>query len=168
MSLQEIRGRVWIFGDNISTDLIMPNFSYTGGVPAAEIPLYSMHPNRPGWSREVQPGDIIVAGKNFGCGSSRPAPDNLKALGIGCVIASSLGGIFYRNAITAGLLVMEVPDAPALFEEGDQAVVDPRSGAVTNSRTGQTRQVPPLPDLLFHIAAAGGVVNMLRREYGRV
>ena len=116
-----LRGRVWIFGDNISTDLLMPGFAAMSNpdMSPEESARYCMYSNRPGWAEQVRPGDLIVAGKNFGCGSSRPGSKILKTLGIGAVIAESVSRIFFRNSINLGFPIITCPgihDAFAVWE----------------------------------------------------
>lgn len=158
-----IQGRVWKFGDNISTDLMMPGFTLR--LPLQEQLKYCMNANRPGWSEQVEPGDVIVAGANFGCGSSRPAPDVLKGLGISCVLAESFSGIFHRNAVAAGLLVIDVPGVSQFFDENDVAVINPTEGIVTNLSRNTSLDFHPIPEVLNNIIRNGGILEMLLKEY---
>src|SRR4029079_15427550 len=124
--------RTWKFPDNINTDLILPNVAFY--LTPQEQVRYIFRANRPGWVDEVQPGDILLGGRNFGMGSSRPAARNLKNLGLACLIADSINGLFYRNAVNFAFPAMECPGVPALFEEGDVAEVDFDTGLVTNTK----------------------------------
>ncbi len=111
----------------------------------------------------VQPGDIIVGGENFGCGSSREhAPLAIKGAGVSCVIAKSFARIFYRNAINVGLPILECPEVVEETEKGDQLAVDLRAGMITNERTGRTYQTSPFPDFIMEIVQAGGLVPYTR------
>ncbi len=159
-----IRGKVWKFGDNINTDLLMPAESLFGKIPAEEIKYYCMKAVRPDFARSVKPGDIVVAGSNFGCGSSRPAAKNLLGLNIGCVLADSMGALFYRNAINLGLPVLGIEDVSDFFSEGDMADVNLHAGEVKNLRTGKIMKIPPMPDQIRNILNSGGIYNFLRVE----
>jgi 3-isopropylmalate/(R)-2-methylmalate dehydratase small subunit len=157
-----LRGRVWLFGDHINTDLMYPGLVTT--LPEAERAKYCMHANRPGWSDQVKPGDMIVAGRNFGCGSSRPAAKSLKSLGVSCLLAESINGLFFRNAINFGLPALILEGASKVFEEGDMAEVDVQTGFVKNLRTSETKMVRPLPQTLLTIVESGGLLALLKRE----
>ena len=156
------RGRVWLFGDSINTDLMYPGFVTT--LPEAERPKYCMGANRPGWSEQVKEGDIVVAGKNFGCGSSRPAAKSLRSLGVSCLLAESINGLFLRNAINFGLPALSLEGVSKMFKEGDMAEVDVRTGQVTNVKTSETRSAKPLPQALITIVESGGLIPLLKKE----
>ena len=158
----KLRGRVWLFGDSINTDLMYPGFVTT--LPEAERPKYCMGANRPGWSEQVKEGDILVAGRNFGCGSSRPAAKSLRSLGVSGVLAESINGLFLRNAINFGLPALSLEGVSRMFGEGDIAEVDVGSGYVENVRTGETKVAVPLPQALIHIIASGGLLPLLIKE----
>ena len=158
----KLKGRVWLFGDNINTDLMYPVFVTT--LPEAERAKYCMNANRPGWSDQAKEGDIIVAGGNFGCGSSSPAAKSLKSLGVSCVLADSINGLFLRNAINFGLPALSLEGASNMFEEGDEAEVELRAGQVRNLKTGETKTVRPLPHALINIVESGGLIPLLKRE----
>jgi len=156
------RGRAWVFGDDISTDLLSPGIYAAEALP--ERVKHTLEPIRAQFAREVRPGDVVVAGRNFGCGSSREtAPEQLKALGVGCVVAESLARIFLRNAVAIGLPVLVCPGISAAVSDGDEVEVDLARGAVTNRRTGAVRQGSPLPAVMQEILAAGGIMPLLRR-----
>ena len=155
-------GKVWIFGDNIDTDLIVPGG--LGGATEAERALRVFSANRPGWSAQVTAGDILVAGRNFGTGSSRPAAQMLAALGIACVLAESLNGLFFRNAVNTGFFAFACPGVTQLFEEGQFASISTGRWNVENATTGARLPIAPvLPDL-FELMAGGGVIPELERR----
>ena len=152
-------GRVWKFGDEINTDLMVPSTSMT--LPEKEMPKYCFSTNRPGWAKLVEKGDIIVAGKNFGIGSSRPGAKVIKDLGISCLLAESINGLFLRNSINFGLPALACPGISAAFQEGEIAEIYFKQGKIINRNTGLEIQVKPLPDMLIKIIEAGGLIPML-------
>ena len=154
--------RVWKFGDNINTDLILPNVAFY--LTPDEQLRYVFRANRPGWVDEMQPGDILLGGRNFGMGSSRPAARNLKNLGLSCLVADSINGLFYRNAVNFAFPAMECPGVPDLFEEGDEALVDFDAGRVTNTTRGKSLEGRTIPPQLLKIVDAGGIFPLLERE----
>lgn len=155
-------GRVWKFGDEINTDLIFPHSAFRAS-PDEQCRL-CMSDNRPGWSAQVQPGDILIAGKNFGTGSSRPGAAVLKRLGLAGMVAESYNGLFYRNCIGYGFAALAVPGVTALFEEGDTAEVDLEAGTVKNLRTGAVAQGNRLSREMMEIIAAGGIEGVLKAK----
>lgn len=159
----EFEGRVWLLGDDIDTDIIIPT-EYLA-LPAIEaMKPYAFSPLRPELAGLIRPGDIIVAGRNFGCGSSREqAPEVIKALGIRCVIAASFARIFFRNSINNGLLLIENADLHDAVQEGDRIRVKAGEKIVAGGR-----QFPAasLPDNLLEILEAGGLVKAMRRRNG--
>ncbi|MBI3964481.1 MAG: 3-isopropylmalate dehydratase [Chloroflexi bacterium] len=157
-----IRGRVWKFGDNINTDLMFPGIAFTK--PEAEQPKYVFWANRPGWSDEVQPGDVIIGGQNYGTGSSRPAAKQLKALGVAAVVADTVNGLFLRNCVNFGLPALSVPGVAELFEEGETAEIDFENATITNVEKGQTLSGKQLPDELVKLTQAGGILPLLKAE----
>ena len=160
-----IRGRAWKFGDDVNTDVIMPGKYLAMRNPELIAP-YIMEGIDPDFGRKAKPGDIIVAGKNFGCGSSREtAPGGLKAFGIGAVIAPTFARIFLRNAVNIGLPVLECP-AAAGIREGDLVAVDVASGRITDETTGAIYHAAPFPPFLQELIAAGGLVNYARKRLG--
>jgi 3-isopropylmalate/(R)-2-methylmalate dehydratase small subunit len=154
--------RVWKFPDNINTDLILPGGSIY--LSQAEQARLVFKANRPGWVDEVRSGDIIIAGKNFGMGSSRPASRSLKNLGISCVIAESINGLFFRNCVNYAFPAMECPGVSELFAEGDIAQVDFAGGAVRNVTSGKTLTAKVLPAKLLDLLQAGGIYPLLERQ----
>lgn len=154
--------RVWKFGDNINTDLILPNAAFY--LSPQEQLQYIFRANRPGWVDLVAPGDILIGGRNFGMGSSRPAARNLKSLGIACLVAESINGLFYRNSVNFALPAMECRGVESLFSEGDVAEVDFDNGAIRNARTGASLPARKIPRELLDIVKAGGIFALLERE----
>lgn len=159
---EPLRGRVWIFGDDVNTDLIQP--MHVIFKPVAEQPRWCMSANRPGWADSVQPGDVLVAGRNFGTGSSRPAARVLRDLGIGCLLAESINGLFFRNCVNFALPALEVPGVRGLFAEPDEAEIDFATATVRNPRTGEALEGEPWPDRLRTILDAGGLLPLLEAE----
>jgi 3-isopropylmalate/(R)-2-methylmalate dehydratase small subunit len=155
-------GRVWIAGDNINTDLILPIQAYY--LPVTEQPRWVFSANRPGWSEEVRKGDILIAGKNFGMGSSRPAARSLKNLGLACLVADSINGLFYRNAVNFAFPALEAPGVSELFREGDTAQVSFETFDVGNLSSGSTCGTAPMPAPLLRILKAGGIYPLLEKE----
>ncbi|MCD8333669.1 MAG: 3-isopropylmalate dehydratase [Clostridiales bacterium] len=161
--MDKFTGRVWVLGDDIDTDIIMPT-EYLALQTVEDMKPYAFSPLRPELASQMQPGDIIVAGKNFGCGSSREqAPEVIKALGIRCVIAKSYARIFFRNSINNGLLLIENSDLQAEVAEGDEITV-----AVGEQITLGEKVFPiaSLPDNLLEIIQAGGLVRAMRKRNG--
>ncbi|WP_287961204.1 3-isopropylmalate dehydratase [Acidiplasma sp.] len=160
--MNNITGRVWKFEDNINTDLMYPQICYT--LPENDKPFYAMHANRPEWARMVNKGDIIAAGKNFGTGSSRPAADNLKNLGIACVLAESINGLFMRNSVNSGLISLEVPGITGMADEGDTLRINFNGNYIENISNGKIVKFRPLPEFLMEIIDAGGIINILKNK----
>jgi 3-isopropylmalate/(R)-2-methylmalate dehydratase small subunit len=154
--------RCWCFGDDINTDLLMPGAAMFMKPQEAARTVFQAH--RPGWMDEVKPGDILIAGRNFGMGSSRPAARSLKILGLAAVVADTVNGLFFRNCVNFGLPVMECPGVRAAFEEGDTALVDFNTFTVQNARTSALLKGVPYPDSLWAMLASGGPTAVLRRE----
>lgn len=158
----KITGRVWKFGDNINTDLILP--TWVMALPAKEQAQHMFGANRPGWAKMVQKGDIIVAGNNYGTGSSRPGARIMKELGIGCLLADTINGLFFRNCVNYALPALEVPNITLEFNEGDIAEIDFDSGRIVNTQTGKVLQSTPWPPMLLDILNAGGVWPLLESQ----
>jgi len=148
--------------DDINTDQIMPRRGFEA--PPEEQAALVLETIRPGWSSTVVPGDILVTGRRFGCGSSRPAPLVIARTGISVVVAESLGDIFLRNAVAYAMPVLECPGVLEVVAEGDDIEVDVARGTVTVARTGDSVRSQPLPEMLLDIIAAGGVHEILRRD----
>lgn len=157
-----ITGRVWKFGDEINTDLMFPHTAFRAS-PEEQCRL-CMSDNRPGWSAMVQKGDILIAGHNFGTGSSRPGAAVLKRLGLAGMVAESYNGLFYRNCIGYGFAALAVPNVTDMFEEGDTATVDFSAGSVRNERTGEVRQGNRLSKEMLDIIEADGIEGVLYQK----
>jgi 3-isopropylmalate/(R)-2-methylmalate dehydratase small subunit len=123
-----------------------------------------MNAERPNFAKQVKKGDILVSGKNFGCGSSRPASKNLIDLGISCILAESVSALFYRNAINMGLPVLYQQKISDIFSEGDVAQVELYTGKITNITTGLVCQILPIPNILMDIIEEGGIIEILKQE----
>ncbi|MCD6519705.1 MAG: 3-isopropylmalate dehydratase small subunit [Anaerolineae bacterium] len=159
-----IRGRVWKYGDNVDTDAIIPA-RYLNTSSEKELAAHCMEDIDPSFAREVKAGDIIVAGRNFGCGSSREhAPVAIKASGVACVIAETFARIFFRNAINIGLPILECPEAVQATEAGQTLEVDLAKGIIRNLDTGQEFRAVPYPDFMLAIIDAGGLIEYTRRK----
>ena len=155
-------GKVFHYGDNIDTDVIIPA-RYLNTPDAAELALHCMEDIDRDFVGQVQAGDLIVAGWNFGCGSSREhAPLVIKTCGVGCVIAKSFARIFYRNAINIGLPILECPEACDEIAAGDRVCVDFDTGKITALTTGRTYQAQPFPPFIQNIIRAGGLLASLK------
>lgn len=155
-----------MYGDHVSTDDIIAG-RYLAKHDPAEWGRHAMENIDPEFSKRVRPGDIIIAGKDFGCGSSREqAPIALKAAGISAVVAESFARIFYRNAINQGLPVLVCPGIKQEFESGDEAEIDLERGLVKNLSRGKEFKVAPLPDFIMEILRAGGLIPYLKRKLG--
>jgi 3-isopropylmalate/(R)-2-methylmalate dehydratase small subunit len=158
------QGRAWVFGDSIDTDMITPG-KYLAILDPKGLAEHVLEGADPQFAKKVKPGDLVVAGQNFGCGSSREhAPVALKGAGVPVVIAESFARIFYRNSINIGLPLLEVPGIRAATQEGDVLRVDLAKGTVTNTRTGKVLQGSPLSGKAVEILEAGGLVNIVRRK----
>ena len=160
----EARGSVFKYGDNIDTDVIIPA-RYLNTSSHAELAAHCMEDIDSGFVKNVKPGDIIVAEKNFGCGSSREhAPISIKASGVSCVIASTFARIFYRNAINIGLAILECDEAARDIKSGDEVDVDFDTGVITNVTTGKTYQAQPFPPFIQNIIQNGGLLKSIMKK----
>jgi 3-isopropylmalate/(R)-2-methylmalate dehydratase small subunit len=155
-------GRVWKFGDQINTDLILPSTAFR--LPKSEHHKFCFETIRPGWVNAVRPGDIIVGGENFGMGSGRPVGTVLRASGIVGLVAESINGLCLRNCVNFSLPGIDCPGVTAIFEDGDTARIDFLSGQVENVTRGRSIRGKPLAPLLAQIVIAGGVIPMLVKE----
>lgn len=154
-------GFVHRYGDNVDTDVIIPA-RYLNTASHSELAAHCMEDIDKEFVNKVKSGDIIVAGRNFGCGSSREhAPIAIKASGISCVIAPTFARIFYRNAINIGLAILECPEAAAAIQDGDEVAVDFDTGVITDVTSGQTFQAQPFPPFIQNIIQKGGLLNSL-------
>lgn len=161
--MQEFTGNVWVLGDDIDTDIIIPT-EYLALKTVEEMKQYGFSPLRPELAGLIRPGDIIVAGKNFGCGSSREqAPEIIAAMGVACVIAKSFARIFFRNSINNGLLLIEQDQLYDDVKEGDEITV--RVNEFVDYQ-GKEYPIASLPQNLVDIIEAGGLVKAMRRLNG--
>lgn len=159
-----LKGRVYKFGADIDTDAIIPA-RYLNTSDPMELAKHCMEDADPNFPAKVKAGDIIVADKNFGCGSSREhAPIAIKAAGVSCVVAKSFARIFYRNSINIGLPILECPEGVDAINEGDEIEVDLVSGKVKNLRTNEEYQATPFPEFMQKIMAKGGLINYVKEK----
>ncbi len=159
-----VSGKVFKYGDNIDTDVIIPARHLTSADPS-HLKEHCMEDIDASFKDRVQPGDIMVAGKNFGCGSSREhAPVAIKASGISLVIASDFARIFYRNAINVGLPILECPEAVSKINEGDTVEADFDTGVITDVTTGESFNAKAFPEFIKNIMACGGLVGYTGSE----
>lgn len=157
-----LKGRAWVFGDNIDTDIITPGKFLSNPKELAEN---AFSPADKTFAKNVKPGDIIVAGRNFGCGSSREtAPEVLQILKVGAVVAENFARIFYRNAVAIGLPVLECPGAAKAFQKGDEVEVDLEAARVRNATRGTELAARPLSPMLLQSVRSGGMLKALQAE----
>lgn len=157
----QANGTVFRYGDNVDTDVIIPA-RYLNSSDPKELASHCMEDIDASFASHVRPGDIIVGGSNFGCGSSREhAPLAIKASGVSCVVAKSFARIFYRNSINIGLPILECPEAAERIRPGDGIAVDFDSGVITNRTSGETYQAEPFPEFIREIIRADGLLNSL-------
>lgn len=160
---QVIKGRVWKFGHNVDTDVITPGRYLS--MPLEQLKAHVFEPANPDFAKKAGRGDLVVAGKNFGCGSSREqAVTALVTLGLGGVIAESFGRIFFRNAIAHGFPIMILDNAPEYFEEGDEAELDIEKATVKNITQGKMLQTAPLSRDLLENIQNGGILALLKAK----
>jgi 3-isopropylmalate/(R)-2-methylmalate dehydratase small subunit len=160
-----LKGKAWKFGDNIDTDQIFPG-AYLTLTDIEEMGRHAMEgvPGQEDFSKKIKKGDIIVAGKNFGCGSSREqAPIAIKGCGISAVVAKSFARIFYRNAVNIGLPILECSDVEKI-NQGDLLEINLEEGTIKNLTTKENLKATPLSSLEFEIMSAGGLINYLKRN----
>jgi len=150
-----ISGRTWKFGDNINTDLMVPGPVTYATEEEQKRAVFSA--NRPGWVDMVREGDIIIGGKNYGMGSSRPAARSLRNLGISCLLADSLNGLFVRNSVNFGFLALECPGVHLAFDEGQIAEVELEHWSVRNQQTNNRLDIRPVPNELLSLMRTGGI-----------
>ncbi|HVO84954.1 MAG TPA: 3-isopropylmalate dehydratase small subunit [Syntrophobacteria bacterium] len=162
-----LRGRAWKFGADVDTDLIIPA-RYLNTSDPKELAKHCMEDADPAFVGKVSPGDFIVAGNNFGCGSSREhAPIAIKAAGVSCVVAAGFARIFYRNAFNLGLPILESAEAAEAAKTGDELEVDLATGQITNLSQGRTYQAQPVPPFMQELLAAGGLMpHVMKRLAG--
>jgi len=161
----ETKGKAFKFGDNIDTDVILPG-RYLNMSKGSELAQYCMCGIDEDFSKKVETGDVIVAGKNFGCGSSREhAPLSIKAAGISCVIAVTFARIFYRNAINIGLPIIECEEAARDIDNGDEVIVDFNSGKITNVTKQVSYQSEPFPPFMQELMMSGGLIASTAKQF---
>ncbi len=160
----KIKGKAWTFGNDVDTDVIIPA-RYLNTTDPEILAAHCMEDADPNFARTVNAGDILVAGKNFGCGSSREhAPIAIKGAGIGCVIAESFARIFYRNAFNMGLPILECPEAAAGIVQGDDIEVDLEHGAIVNHTRQQTYRARPVPPFMQQLLQSGGLMGYVQKQ----
>lgn len=157
-----IEGKVWKFGDNINTDLMLPGNLLLA--PEAEQKKAVFSATRPGWVDAVQSGDIIVGGYNYGMGSSRPAARSLRNCGVAALVAETINGLFFRNAVNFGLLALECPGVHAAFEEGQTLEISLKEFVVGNRDSGVTLKARHVPPMLLDLMLNGGLYPYLERQ----
>jgi 3-isopropylmalate dehydratase small subunit len=163
----EFKGKAYKFGNDVDTDAIIPA-RYMNTSEPEELAKHCMEDADAVFVSKVKRGDIILAGKNFGCGSSREhAPIAIKACGISCVIAESFARIFYRNAINIGLPILESPEAAKNIQEGDEILVDIDAGKITNLTNSKTYEATPFPEFMQEIITAGGLMKYVGKKVNK-
>ncbi|NLA04202.1 MAG: 3-isopropylmalate dehydratase small subunit [Firmicutes bacterium] len=159
-----MRGKAWTFKDDIDTDAIIPA-RYLNTSDPESLARHCMEDADPSFPEKVRPGDIIVAGKNFGCGSSREhAPLAIKTCGVGAVVAASFARIFYRNAFNIGLAILESPEAAKRIRAGDELEIAPGGGLIRNLTRGEEYAATAIPPFMAEILAAGGLIGYLQKK----
>ena len=159
-----LKGKAWKFGEDVDTDLIIPA-RYLNTTDTAELAKHCLEPVRPEWAGTVAEGDIIVAGKNFGCGSSREhAPIAIKGCGVAAIIAVSFARIFYRNAFNIGLPVIEAPEAAVAIAEGDTVEIALDEGVIRRGDGAESFTFAPIPDFMMDLVREGGLIPWLKKE----
>lgn len=162
--MKAAKGHVFKYGDNVDTDVIIPA-RYLNSSDPKELALHCMEDIDKDFVKNVKAGDIMVANKNFGCGSSREhAPISIKAAGVSCVIAETFARIFYRNAINIGLPIIECPEAAEGIDAGDQVEIDFDSGRIYNRTKGTEFQGQAFPPFMQELISAGGLVNYINSK----
>ena len=158
----KVSGKTYKYGDNVDTDVIIPA-RYLNTPDAKELAKHCMEDIDTSFASTVKPGEIMIAGKNFGCGSSREhAPLAIKTCGVACVIAATFARIFYRNALNIGLPILECPEAAKAIKDGDTVSVDFDTGVITDETTGKSFQGEPFPPFMQELIAAGGLAAFRR------
>ena len=161
-----IKGRAWKYGDNVNTDVIFPGRYTYARMEPEEMAKHALEDLDPNFAKEVRPGDVIVAGRNFGCGSSREqAATCLVACGIGAIVAKSFARIFFRNAINSGLPALEIPQAVEAIQPGDEVAIDLKRGVLIHK--GVEYPFPPLPKTVLEILEDGGLIPHLKKALAK-
>jgi len=162
-----LKGKAFVYGPNIDTDQIYPG-RFLDLTDPDQVGKHALEGADPSFVKEVQPGDLVVASTNFGCGSSREhAAVTLKAAGVGAILADSFGRIFYRNVINLGVPLIVCPGISEIVKRGDVLTVDMTTGKVTNETTGTTAQAQPLSDYVMNILDSGGIKPLIKKQYGQ-
>ncbi|MBW7956626.1 MAG: 3-isopropylmalate dehydratase small subunit [Deltaproteobacteria bacterium] len=160
----KLKGRVWKYGADIDTDKIIPA-RYLNTSDPAELAKHCMEDEDPSFASKVQPGDMILADKNFGCGSSREhAPIAIKAAGVACVIAKSFARIFYRNSFNMGLTILESDEVYGATDDGDVLEIDVSTGSIVNLTKGKSFTARPVPPFMQELIKAGGLMESIRKR----
>jgi len=163
----KVSGTVFKYGDNVDTDVIIPA-RYLNSSDPKDLAAHCMEDIDADFVKKVKTGDIIVADKNFGCGSSREhAPIAIKASGVSCVVAKTFARIFYRNAINIGLPILECPEAAAAIQNGDQVEVDFDSGKIVNVTRNESYQAEPFPEFMQNIMKNNGLIEQTKKKLGK-
>lgn len=155
------RGRAWVFGDEVNTDDMFPGFAMK--LPVAEAVQHMFHATRPEWPSRVGRGDIVVAGRGFGLGSSRPVAELFVHLGVACLIAEQYNSLFLRNALNCGLPAITLPDARDRIAEGDVLDVDILGGSLLNATRDEATPLAPFPEFILEMLRSGGLLPQLER-----
>jgi 3-isopropylmalate/(R)-2-methylmalate dehydratase small subunit len=164
---EAFRGRAWTFGDNVDTDQIIPAKYAIYSLDEKKLGEHALEgvPGNEGWAQRISPGDVLVAGSNFGCGSSREiAPVAIRGAGISCVVADSYARIFFRNSINLGYPILQSPDAARSIQEGDELEVDPRAGVIRNLTRGEEYGCDAYPEFMNQLIEMGGLVPWVRQR----
>ena len=162
-----LKGKAFVYGANIDTDQIYPG-RFLDLTDPDQVAKHAMEGADPNFVKEVQPGDLIVASTNFGCGSSREhAAVTLKTAGVGAILADSFGRIFYRNVINLGVPLIVCPGISKIVKRGDVLTVDMTTGKVVNETTGASAQAQPLSEYVMNILESGGIKPMIKKQYGQ-
>jgi 3-isopropylmalate dehydratase small subunit len=163
----KIKGKAWRFGDDVNTDEIIPA-RYLNTIDPSTLAAHCMEDADPDFAGRVEAGDLIVGGKNFGCGSSREhAPIAVKAAGVSAVIASSFARIFYRNAFNIGLPIFESPEAGRCIRAGDEVEIDAGRGEIRNLTRGEAYRAAPIPPFMEELVKAGGLMAYVKKRMGK-
>jgi 3-isopropylmalate/(R)-2-methylmalate dehydratase small subunit len=157
-----IEGRAWVFGDSVDTDNMYPGFAMR--LPVPEAARHVFYDLRPGWADAVRPGDVVVAGRNFGIGSSRPVAQLFLELGVAGLIADEFNSLFLRNSINFGLPALTVPGATGLLRDGDHVAIDLEQATIERVEDGRRLQGSPLPPMVLDILAHGGLMAKLAAD----
>jgi 3-isopropylmalate/(R)-2-methylmalate dehydratase small subunit len=157
-----IDGRSWLFGDSVDTDNMYPGFAMK--LPVEEAAKHVFYDLRPGWTDAVEPGDIVVAGKNFGVGSSRPVAQLFKQLGVAALVAEEFNSLFFRNSINFGLPAVTIPGVAAAIHDQDRVRLHIREATIERVQDGTVLQGTPIPDFVFEIISRGGLFAKLAAD----